>query len=268
MGEMNYKGLNKPYDSAFKSIIQKCPRLTLFLINEMFYRNGLIEKPYDGTERITLLNRELTDLGFGNREEDLRLKVETDQNGIFHLECESSPGSTKVMLRMVRYDIQTALNEVKIHDDYIRYRIDDSGVLFLRSTENTPSMVTVIVDGPQGSSMSYRIPGLKLQDYTMATMLEKKLFLLLPFLFFNYEEQIGKTADPRVYREIEALYDRMIQTLKELTEKEIITAYEASTLYDALKVVVEALGEKTKAEKGGSGDHGRKSIGVQRGQVL
>lgn len=38
------KGLNKPYDSAFKSIVQKCPRLALFLIDEMFYQNGVISK--------------------------------------------------------------------------------------------------------------------------------------------------------------------------------------------------------------------------------
>ena len=42
--ESEQKGLNKPYDSAFKSIIQKCPRLALFLINEMFYQRGLISK--------------------------------------------------------------------------------------------------------------------------------------------------------------------------------------------------------------------------------
>ena len=51
MNETSQKGLNTPYDSAFKSIIQKCPRLALFLINEMFYRNGLIQKQYNGTER-------------------------------------------------------------------------------------------------------------------------------------------------------------------------------------------------------------------------
>ena len=38
--------------------------------------------------------------------------------------------------------------------------------------------------------MSYSIPALKLQDYSMEEMLEKKLFIMLPFLFFNYEKQL------------------------------------------------------------------------------
>ena len=249
MSEANRKGLNTPYDSAFKSIIQKCPRLALFLINEMFYRSGLIQKEYDGTERVTLLNRELTDLEFGNLEEDLRLKVGKDDRGVFHLECESTAGDTRVMLRMVRYDTRTALDDAEITDGCIRVRIDDSGVLFLRSTGNTPKMVTVVLEVPQGNTISYQIPTLKLQDYTMDVMLDKKLYILLPFLFFNYEKQLEKASDPSTYQEIENLFETMIRRLKELGEKNVISPYEVSTLYDALKVVAEALGKRHKAEK-------------------
>ena len=249
MSETLPNGMNKPYDSAFKSIIQKCPRLALFLINEMFFRNGLIQKEYDGTERVTLLNRELTDLEFGNLAEDLRLKVGMDDREVFHMECESTAGDTRVMLRMVRYDTGTALDDMTVEDHCIRVRIDDSGVLFLRSTGNTPSMVTVILEGPQGSSMSYQIPTLKLQDYSMEMMLERKLYILLPFLFFNYEKQLGKASDPAVYQEIDKLFGTIVQRLKELTEQGTLTVYESSTLYDALKVVVEALGKKNRAEK-------------------
>ena len=249
MNDPNLKSLNTPYDSAFKSIIQKCPRLSLFLINEMFYRNQLIPKEYDGTERVTLLNRELTDLEFGNLAEDIRLKVGTDDRDVFHLECESTAGGTRVMLRMVRYDTRSALEDVEVTEGFIRVRIDDSGVFFLRSTKNTPSMVKVILEGPQGSSMSYQIPALKLQDYSMDDMLKKKLFIMLPFLFFNYEKQLEKTADPQVFAEIEKRYDAIIQQLRGLEERGVLNVYEADTLYEALKVVVEALGERCKAEK-------------------
>ena len=249
MSESNLAGLNKPYDSAFKSVVQKCPRLALFLINEMFYRNGLIPKQFDGTERVTLLNREITDLEFGNLEEDLRLKVGTDDRGIFHMECESTAGDTRVMLRMVRYDTQTALDDAEIDDNRIRVRIDDSGVLFLRSTRNTPSMMTVILEVPQGKSVSYQIPVMKLQDYTLETMLQRKLYILLPFLFFNYEKQLGKASDPQVYAEIKGLFEAIVERLKESAEKGILSEYEARTLYDALKVVVEALGKKNQAKE-------------------
>jgi len=249
MSETYPKGLSKPYDSAFKSIIQKCPRLALFLINELFFKNGLIQSEYTGSERVKLLNRELTDLEFGNLEEDIRLVVEKDEQGIFHMECESTAGDTRVMLRMVRYDTRSAVEDALITDNCIHVRIDDSGVLFLRSTKNTPSMVKVILECPQGNKVSYKIPTLKLQDYTLKEMLDKKLFILLPFLFFNYEKQLGNASDPHDYEEIKNLFETIIQYLQELADNETITGYEASTLYDALKVVIEALGEKHKTDK-------------------
>ena len=210
---------------------------------------GGIEKEYDGTERITLLNREITDPEFGNQQEDLRLKIGMDDRSVFHLECESTAGDARVMLRVVRYDTSMALGDITLEDECIRVRIDDSGVLFLRSTGNTPSMVTVIMEGPQGSKMSYQIPALKLQDYTTDVMLERKQYILLPFLFFNYESQMENASDPDVFQEINGLFDTIIQRLQELGEKNVISPYEASTLYDALKIVVESLGQRHKVEK-------------------
>ena len=110
--------------------------------------------------------------------------------------------------------------------------------------------MTVILEVPQGGSVSYQIPVIKLQDYTMEYILSNKLFILLPFLFFNYEKQLRKApTDEAIYAEIRNLYDMILSKLKELTNAEIITAYEASTLYDALKTVFEALGKTNQAEQ-------------------
>lgn len=97
--------------------------------------------------------------------------------------------------------------------------------------------------------MSYQIPALKLQDYTTDVMLERKQYILLPFLFFNYESQMENASDPDVFQEINGLFDTIIQRLQELGEKNVISPYEASTLYDALKIVVESLGQRHKVEK-------------------
>ena len=244
--ESEQKGLNKPYDSAFKSIIQKCPRLALFLINEMFYQRGLISKKYDGTEQVRLLNGELSDVLDKNLEEDIRMMVESEESGNFHLECESAPGNAYVMLRVVRYHVRTALNNMKLVNGHIKVRINDSGVLFLRSTENTPEKVIVSIEGPQESSMSYEIPALMLKSYTEEILMEKELYILLPFLFFNYEKDLKNVKDPESYKTLNTRWGKIIDHLKEKTADGSINAYEEQTLYDALKVVVEALAQKNK----------------------
>lgn len=72
---------------------------------------------------------------------------------------------------------------------------------------------------------------------------------MLPFLFFNYEKQLGNAADPNDYGTIEEQYGMIIQHLRDMTEQNVISVYEADTLFEALKVVVEALGERHNAEK-------------------
>ena len=79
--------------------------------------------------------------------------------------------------------------------------------------------------------------------------IQKQLYVLLPFLFFNYEKQLDHVHDPAVYAKIDSQFDSIVSDLKALTEQNILSAYESMTLYHALKVVVEALAEKHKATK-------------------
>ncbi len=63
--------------------------------------------------------------------------------------------------------------------------------------------MTVVPEVPQGGSVSCQIPVIKMQDYTLERILENKLFILLPFLFFNYEKKLRKVPnDKALYEEI------------------------------------------------------------------
>ncbi|MCR4891584.1 MAG: hypothetical protein K5989_05330 [Lachnospiraceae bacterium] len=247
--EKTGKGINTPYDSAFKSIIKKCPRMALFLINEMFYKTGLIDEEYDGTEKIELLSQELPDLEFGDLELDQRISVCKTEKRTFHLECQSTADGTMI-LRMIRYDTRTALDEAIYTSSFIHVKIDDSGLVFLRSTKNTPDIMTVFLEVPQGQSISYQIPVIRMMNYSLDYIIGHRLYMLLPFLFFNYERQLEKVSnDSTLFEEIQNLYNTIMDRLRELTDSEIISAFEANTLYEALKIIFEALGKTNKAEQ-------------------
>ena len=69
-------------------------------------------------------------------------------------------------------------------------------------------------------------------------------------MFFNFEKYLHDIPhNPTICEEIRLTYASILYTLKNLTDKEIITAYEASTLADALKTVLGALGKKNDAEE-------------------
>ncbi|MCR4891160.1 MAG: hypothetical protein K5989_03110 [Lachnospiraceae bacterium] len=212
--EKTGNGINTPYDSAFKSIIKKCPRMALFLINEMFYKTGLIDEEYDGTERFELLSQELPDLEFGDLELDQRISVYKTEKRTFHLECQSTADGTMI-LRMIRYDTKTALDEAYYTSSIVRVKIDDFGLIFLRSTRNTPDVMTVLLEVPQGQSVSYHIPVIRMMNYSLDYIIEQRLYMLLPFLFFNYEKQLQKVSnDSSLYEEIQTLYNTIINRLR------------------------------------------------------
>ena len=183
---------------------------------------------------------------------DQRFTVYTDTSAhTFHLECESGKNGT-IILRMIQYDTASALEQADYTVSRIRIKIDDSGILFLRSGRNTPGTMKVILEVPQNRSVSYRIPVIKMQDYSFEDIIEKKLFLLLPFIFFNYENQLKKISENTDgKRNIQSIYKTIINKLKNLTEADDdgITAYEASILYEAMQVVFDALGEKHEVKK-------------------
>ncbi len=87
-------------------------------------------------------------------------------------------------------------------------------------------------------------------DYSLEYIVDHRLYILLPFLFFNYEKQLGKApGDSSLYEKIRNLYNAVISRLRELADFGSISAYEANTIFDALKIVFEALGKTNKAEQ-------------------
>ena len=247
MADSKHPGLSTPYDDAFKSIVKKCPRLAVPLINEMFFRTGLSDEEYSGSEKLVLLDKELPSLDSPDREMDLRLKIFGQVEKTYHLECQSSPDGT-IVLRLVRYNMLSALEEADYTQSTIRVQMDDSGLLFLRSTKNTPSVMTVELCVPQNQSISYRIPVIKMQDYSLDTILTRRLFILLPFLFFNHEKQLSQMKNHQdIHREIQELYDSILSRLQSQAESGDLSSFEASTLYDALKIVLDALAKKNQA---------------------
>ena len=244
---MSSKTSEMTYDIAFKSIIRKCPRMVLPLINELFYDRKLLDERYVGNERVTFLDKEIPDVDTGQSVMDLRINVAGKTKRIFQIECQSTTDG-KMVLRMLHYNLKNALQEASYTDTCVNINIDYSGVLYLRSNRNTPDSMMVRINAPFRFSLSYEIPVIKMSEYSLEDIIRKGLYVLLPFLFFNYEHKLrGMYDDQSVYEEMETLYASVQDRLQGLVDGKVITSYEASTLYDALKVVLEKLGDKNNA---------------------
>ncbi len=186
-----------PYDDVWRTLINDLNKRRLirpFLI-EMFKLFGTM---ISTKAKITLVANEL----FLNRQDGEQAKRITDSifvvedNGStkrFHVECQSTIDGS-IILRMFEYDAQIALNNARNDWEcgnlYVKFPY--SGILYLRSSKNTPSDITTTIEVPGGNTVSYKIPILKLSDYSLEDISEKKLYLLISFLPFNLESDVAK----------------------------------------------------------------------------
>ena len=168
------------YDGVFRTIINDCSWFVLPLINEVFGEH------YSGTETIEFHPNE----HFISQNDDPDSRRITDTNFTvtgstvkkYHLECESSKYSTRILVRIFEYDAQIALDEGEIEGETIKVTFPNTAVLYLRNSSKTPDSMKVRIIVP-GDSAEYTVPIIKMADYTADDIFRKKLYMLIPFYF-------------------------------------------------------------------------------------
>ena len=96
-----------------------------------------------------------------------------------------------MIIRMFEYDTQLALENKELISNFLTVRFPDSAIVSLRHTKNTPDSMTITVLTP-GGKVTYTVPVLKIRQYTINELFEKKLFFLIPFHIFVYEKDFNE----------------------------------------------------------------------------
>lgn len=159
------------FDDVFKTIIRKMPELVIPVINEVF------DEHYPENEKIQhLINEYQTENG--DRITDSCLSI---RDKLYHIECQSNPDNTMVV-RMVEYDFAIALSKADIHKGEGEIKMPRSCILYLRHTTQTPNVLRMRVIFSESETVIYKVPIIKVKDYTRDEIFQKKLLMFLPFI--------------------------------------------------------------------------------------
>ena len=142
-----------------------CVRLLIPVINEVFGKN------YSGNEKIIFRPNE----HFMNQQDGKEQKRITDSSFSiisednseekFILECQSTDDDT-LLIRIFEYITQEALDSGTITKYQLTVTIPHAAILFLRSKNNTPNSMNIVIHTP-GGSVSFNVPVLKVQSYSL-----------------------------------------------------------------------------------------------------
>lgn len=193
---------NTPYDDVFRTLLNDCRSLTLPLLNEVFGEH------YTGTEKISFWPNEHY-LNQQDGKEDKRVTdtcfvVVDDRIRRYHWECQSTEDK-RILIRIFEYDAQIALDEGKFINEILEVEFPNSAVLSLRGNPTTSNEMKIRIRTP-GGTIEYDIPVMKVRNYALDEIFEKKLLFLLPFHIFTYEKNFKE-------------YENNEKKLQELTKK-------------------------------------------------
>ena len=184
---------NTAYDDVFRTLLVDCRELIIPVVNEVFHTN------YVGSESVILHENEF----FMRQQDGEEEKIVTDssfaivsfsgESKRYHLECQSSVDGS-ILIRMYEYDSQLALQNSELLQQSLAVRFPESAVLYLRHNESIPDVFEIRIHTPNGS-ISYNVPTLKVQQYDIETIFEKKLLFLIPFYIFTYEKLFPEIND-------------------------------------------------------------------------
>ena len=231
-----------PYDDVFRTLINDCTWFVLPLLNEVF------DEHYDGTEKIITAN----DYHFQNMQDGRDEKLITDSSfrvlkGMtekkYHLECQSTIDNSMV-LRFFEYDSQIALENAEVTENKLILTFPHSAVLFLRSNKNTKDVMEICFKIPCGE-ISYKIPIIKMQRYSLQDIWDKELYILIPFYIFTHEAHFqAYNSNNNMLQKLMNEFSDICKQLEKLADLERISELEKRTIIELSKKVVDNIARK------------------------
>lgn len=223
-----------PYDDAFRTMIVDCIRLVIPVVNEIFGKHFTGDEeivPRPNEHFISQQDSEEKRITDGN----FTIKGEVDENYLF--ECQSTPDS-HMLVRIWEYIVQIGVERGSVQKNRMVIKIPHAAVLYLRSTGSTPDTMEVVVEAPTGS-LSFPVHVMKMRNYTLDTIFNRRLFFLLPFYIFTHENEFERYKEDNGWLEaIRTEYLEMLKRLDEAVEQNLISSYYRRSIIDMTKKVL------------------------------
>ena len=205
------------FDDVFRTIAQKMPYLLIPLINEVFQTNYSEDIHFQ-----QLRNEHYEKLGKIITDSILQIEDHT-----YHLECQSSLDG-RMVIRMFEYDFSIALELAQKNNETFEIEFPQSCVLYIRNhrERSLPDYHEAIVRFADGQQILYRVPILRAQNYTVDSIFEKRLLILLPYHILRYESFLKNSGtNSKKLEQLLTDYQKISDALEKCTDDKKSTLY-------------------------------------------
>lgn len=160
----------------------------------------------------------------------------------YHIECEANLDDT-IIVRIFEYDAQIALNDGRRDGATFTVSFPHSAVMALRHTRKTPDTMRIRVVTPGGEA-GYDVPVIKVQQYSLGEIFDRKLLFFLPFYIFSHEKQLPEyESDEAKLRNLIDEYRHILSKLDELQKGGDIDAFVKNAICATITHVLALIAE-------------------------
>lgn len=175
---------------------------------------------------------------------------------------------------MIEYDFVIALENPQQKSGMTEINFPNSCVLYLRDGiyvggRNIPAKLSVRVNFPEGKYIIYKVPVLRVQDYTKEEIFQKRLLMFIPYYIMRYENQLGSIEEEHdrlneLSIEYENIRKRLQHEMSEAEEREIYTRLAELTV----KISDYVLRKSAKARERISGIMGGNILDLETDRII
>jgi len=165
---------------------------------------------------------------------------------LFHIEVQMV-NDREMSIRMLKYGYNIGLAHQEESDAERRriLKFPHQMVIFLDDDPGIPDTVEVRIIFPDGQEVIYRVPTLKIRNYSMTDLVNRELYLLLPFEIFKVRKMFEAANRARTDRaeKKDLATDELLRTAEDLVQ-EIERLYNEGKLDTPGKdAIISSLGE-------------------------
>ncbi len=243
----------KTYDLALTTMITMLPELIIPFINDIFGEN------FSDQATLTHLNtkhvvRQING-AMSRREADVLIRItENLLLKYYHIELETWFDG-KLIIRIAEYGSNFAFEHVLETENGVVLEYPNSVAIFLRPDDSIPKSMNITHRGPNGAEMTYDIPVVQIGDYTVETIFDKKLYILLPFYLFKFANKFKEIdRDEKRVEKIKRVLEDIDKRLTEDVEVGGIGAYQKKRILELMQRVSQSLTQDYKNIRKGVDD--------------
>ena len=212
------------YDNVFKTMKSKHKRLFISVINDVFGKEYPLDTKVEVLPSEGYLTESETADGSKEIEEqisDFLIKIGSE---VYLLECQSYDDGS-MAIRIAEYVFIVARQFATWDIGHATIPMPRFSVIYVKRTERTPKTTKITFTFPDGQEVNYESPNVILEEFTKEYIVEKKLFLYIPFYIARYEkDMISEGSIENAVRDLEYFRNELVRLYEaeELTDHELI----------------------------------------------